>query len=139
MDRILASARRAGRQFGRLLVPTALTVLAIALLLTIIPRDRLVSLFWGEPFADALIGSALGSVLAGNPVTSYVIGGEMLGKGIGIIAVTSFMLAWVTVGIITLPAEAVALGRRFALMRNAGAFLLSLAGGILIGLLGGIL
>jgi len=40
--------------------------------------------------------------------------------------VTALMLAWVNVGVVQLPAEMVALGRRFALVRNGIAFVFSI-------------
>ncbi len=55
---------------------------------------------------------------AGHPLTSYVLGGELLKKGISLVAVTALLVSWVTVGSIQFPAEALMLGRRFALYRN---------------------
>jgi len=46
-------------------------------------------------------------------------------------ATTAFILAWVTVGIVQLPAESMILGKRFAILRN----ILSFISAILIGLL----
>ena len=77
-------------------------------------------------FKDLVSGAFCGSILAGNPVNSYVIGGELITNGVSLFAVTAFIMAWVTVGIIQLPAEIAALGKRFALIRNAISFLLSM-------------
>jgi len=41
------------------------------------------------------------------------------------------MLTWVTVGLVQLPAEIAALGRKFALVRNAVSFVLFIAVAIL--------
>jgi uncharacterized membrane protein YraQ (UPF0718 family) len=41
-------------------------------------------------------------------------------------AVTAFLVAWVTVGIIQLPAESSILGMKFALLRNISAFVLAI-------------
>ncbi|MCK5471629.1 permease [Candidatus Gracilibacteria bacterium] len=80
------------------------------------------NIFW-----DSLLGSALGSVFAGNPITSYILGGEFLKQGIGLIPVTAFLVAWVTVGVLQLPAEIVFFGRRFAFLRNGLSFVFSIA------------
>ena len=77
-------------------------------------------------FLDSFIGSLVGSISAGNPITSYIFGGEMLSQGVGLIAVTAFIVSWVTVGIIQLPAESAILGKRFALLRNLTAFVFSI-------------
>ena len=60
--------------------------------------------------------------MAGNPVTSYVLGGEFLTQGVGLVAVTAFIVAWVTVGLVQLPAEALLLGKKFAVTRNIVSF-----------------
>ena len=91
-----------------------------------IPKETIANLFNGIPLIDSFIGASLGSVLAGNPITSYIIGGELLNQGISLLAVTSFLVAWVTVGIIQLPAEAMLLGKKFAITRNILSFFFSI-------------
>ena len=51
----------------------------------------------------------------------------MLEYGVSLFAVTALIIAWVTAGLVQLPAEIAALGRRFALTRNAVSFALSIA------------
>ena len=77
-------------------------------------------------FFDSFIGSAIGSISAGTPITSYIFGGELLKQGVGLIAVTAFLVAWVTVGFVQLPAESMILGKRFAFIRNLTAFVLAI-------------
>lgn len=50
----------------------------------------------------------------------------MLNHGVSLIAVTSFIVAWVTVGFIQFPAEAMLLGKKFAIVRNVVAFVFSI-------------
>ena len=101
-------------------------VLLIGLASTLIPKSFYNILFSKNVFLDSIIGSGLGSILAGNPVTSYVIGGELLKQGISLVAITSFLVAWVTVGLVQFPAEALLLGRRFAILRNILSFVFSI-------------
>jgi len=98
-------------------------LLLISLVNTLVPKSFFSYLFKGDPVWEPFIGSALGSILAGNPVTSYILAGELLKEGVSLIAVTAFLVAWVTVGIIQLPAESILLGKRFALARNITAFI----------------
>jgi len=100
-------------------------MLLVALANTLIPKAAYGYLFFKNAILDSFIGSAVGSVLAGNPITSYIIGGELLAQGISMTAVTAFLVAWVTVGIVQLPAESILLGKRFAITRNIAAFLFS--------------
>ena len=62
----------------------------------------------------------------GAPAISYVFGGEMLSQGVSLIAVTAFMVSWVSVGIITLPLESHFFGKKFAITRNILSFIFSI-------------
>ncbi|MBD3252202.1 hypothetical protein GF386_00530 [Candidatus Pacearchaeota archaeon] len=102
------------------------TILLISLISVIIPKSFYIMIFSEDLFLDSIIGSLIGSISAGNPVTSYIFGGEMLTQGVSLLAVTAFLISWVTVGLIQLPAESAILGKKFALFRNLTAFILSI-------------
>ena len=101
-------------------------ILLISLANSLIPKSFYTVLFRNIPIIDSFIGAVTGSILAGNPITSYVIGGELLRQGISLIAVTAFLVAWVTVGLVQLPAEAMLLGKKFAITRNLTAFIFAI-------------
>jgi len=101
-------------------------VLLIGLLNTFASKNFFTALFSGKVVLDTFLGAFFGSILAGNPINSYVIGGELLQYGISLFTVTALIITWVTVGFIQLPVEIAALGRRFALLRNGICFLLSI-------------
>lgn len=84
--------------------------------------DMLSSVFGNGMFIDTLVGTFTGAISSGNPAVSYVFGGELLEEGTSLYAVTAFILSWVTLGFIQLPAESVALGLRFTLYRNLLSF-----------------
>ena len=109
---------------GMIPILTGILVL-ISLFNTLVPISAYRYLFRGTIF-DPFIGAFLGSVVAGNPVTSYVISGDLLKQGISLLTVTAFMIAWVTVGVVQLPAEISFLGKKFAVIRNVSAFFLSI-------------
>jgi len=123
---IATSFYKAIKSFGTALPVLIGVILLIGLFKVNISSKLISSIFTGEIFRDTFFGSMVGSVLAGNPVTSYIIGGELLKEGVSLFAVTAFITTWVTVGLIQLPAEASILGKRFALMRNVLSFLLSI-------------
>ncbi len=106
-------------------------VILVSLLKAYIPIHYISKLFTNNFFIDPLIGSALGGILAGNPITSYIIGGELLTQGISFLAVTAFLVSWVTVGVAQFPAESILLGKRFAISRNILAFVSSIVVAIL--------
>ena len=64
-------------------------------------------------------------------MVSYIFAGELLKQGISLIAVTAFIVSWVTVGIVQIPAESAILGKRFTLIRNLTAFIFAIIVAIL--------
>ncbi|MCD6547558.1 MAG: permease [Nanoarchaeota archaeon] len=106
-------------------------ILLVGLANAVVPKSFYSYFFSRNLIIDSFIGSALGSILAGNPITSYVIGGELLKQGISLVAVTAFIVSWVTVGIVQFPAEAILLGKKFAFYRNLSAFFLAIVVAIL--------
>ena len=108
-------------------LPVILGVLLLTgLLAELLPAEVAAEWFGNNDYLDALIGAVAGSISAGHPLSSYVLGGELLTKGVSMVAVTAFLVSWVTVGSIQLPAEGVMLGWRFALLRNLVSFLFSI-------------
>lgn len=100
-------------------------VLLIGLFKTFVTEEMIAVLFQGIVFIDGFIGSIIGSIFTGNAITSYIIGHELLIKNVSLFAVTAFIVSWVTVGVVQLPAEMAALGKRFSVLRNGISFLLS--------------
>ncbi len=118
--------KKTGKALLQALPILASVLMLISLAVANIPKAWYARLFTGTVF-DPVIGAAIGSIAAGNPLTSYIIGGELLRRGVSLLAVIAFLLAWVTVGVIQYPAEAMYLGRRFAVTRNLTAFVLAIA------------
>jgi uncharacterized membrane protein YraQ (UPF0718 family) len=121
-------------------IPVILGVfLLISFLNAAIPEKFYSKLFSGIPVLDALIGAIVGSISAGHPLTSYVIGGEFLDQGVAFVAVIAVLLTWVTVGIIQIPAESLILGKKFAVVRNITAFVSAIVIAVLVVLTLGII
>jgi hypothetical protein len=76
------------------------------------------TVFTDNYFLDPIIGAIIGSISFGIPIISYVTGEELLNNGVSLLAVTAFILAWTTVGIVMLPLESSTLGKKFAISRN---------------------
>jgi uncharacterized membrane protein YraQ (UPF0718 family) len=102
------------------------TVMLVGLVSVLIPKSFYQRVFGKGIILDSLIGSSIGSLAAGNPITSYVLAGELLNRGISLVAITAFLTAWVTVGIVQFPAESAMLGKRFAFLRNFTSFIFSI-------------
>ena len=125
-ESIIASFNKALKSFGVTLPVLLGVVLLLGLFKMYVSSELISSVFTGELLRDTALGSMIGSISAGNPITSYIIGGELLKEGVSLFAVTAFIAAWVTVGVIQLPAEAAILGKRFALTRNALSFIFAI-------------
>jgi len=117
------------RSFGKALRRAALGFVALSPMLiaiiglvglfqVFVTKEMLASFFSGDPVADTVIGTVAGGIAVGQPIVSYILGGELLEEGISLYAVTAFVLAWVTLGIVQLPVEAEVLGFRFTIYRN---------------------
>ncbi len=124
---LVHALRSSANQFANLLPILVSVVLLIGIFNAFVSKELIYSIFSGNTALDSIWGACLGSILAGNPINSYIIGGELLEYGVSLFAITSLIIAWVTVGLVQLPAEIVALGRSFALVRNAVSFILSIA------------
>lgn len=123
---IVFSFYEALRSFGTTFPILLGVIFLLGLFRTFVSNQMISAVFTGALLQDTLIASVVGSISAGNAVTSYIIGGELLKENVSLIAVTSFMVAWVTVGVIQFPAEAAILGKRFAYVRNVLCFILSI-------------
>jgi len=119
------AARRSGKQFISMLPILGGVVLLMGLFNSFFSEKVVTRLFSGNAIMDTFSGAFAGSVFGGNAINSYVLGGELLHKGVSLFAVTALLLTWVTVGLIQLPAEIAALGRGFAILRNIACFVLA--------------
>ena len=122
---IRQALRKTANNFRQILPILLGVLLLMGLANVVIPKSYYRCIFTRSPLLDSLIGAIFGSILAGNPINSYIIGGELLQQGVGLVAVTTFLLSWVTVGIVQLPAESLMLGRKFAVIRNTLSFIMA--------------
>ena len=125
-EHIVFNIRKTLSSFTAMLPIIIAVVLLTGLLLKFISTERISALFGQNDWLDALSGATVGSIAAGHPITSYVLGGELLASGVSLVAVTALLVSWVTVGVVQLPAEALILGKRFAIYRNLLCFVFSI-------------
>jgi len=130
-----ASILKNARSLGGMLPLITGIVMLVSLANTFVPKSFYSSALTGNNFIDPFITALVGSISAGTPVVSYIISGELLKQGVSLIAVTAFLLAWVTVGTIQMPAEGLVLGKRFAILRNLSSYVLAIIIAVIIGTL----
>jgi hypothetical protein len=107
-------------------LPIMLGVLLLVGLVNQLFSNYYTEIFNGNLFLDPLKGALAGSISFGIPITSFIVGGELLNQGVSLIAVTAFILAWSTVGIAMLPLEISTLGKKFSIVRNSICFFFSI-------------
>ena len=117
--------RRALQSLSNMIPMLLGILLLIAMMRVFIPKTFYSKMFTGNMFFDSIIGSIVGSVSIGSPITGYILGAGFLKEGISLVAITGFLVAWVTVGLVQLPLESVMMGKRFAIFRNLTNFLMS--------------
>jgi len=103
--------------------PVIIAVLLLISLLNPLLEKFYPQVFTGNYFVDPLVGAIVGSISFGIPVASYILGGELLKKGVSLLAIAAFLLSWSSVSIVMLPIEIASLGKKFAIVRNCWSFL----------------
>ncbi|HEB83166.1 MAG TPA: hypothetical protein ENJ11_09930 [Gammaproteobacteria bacterium] len=126
MKRLNTATRKTLKSLWQLLPVLAGVLLLAGMVVEIIPLLVRQGILGHGLWQDTILANIIGSVSTGQPIVSYVLAGELQTAGIGLLPVTVFIISWVTVGVISLPAEAVTLGWRFALSRNLIAFIMAL-------------
>lgn len=84
-------------------------------------------------FLAPLIGAGIGGAATGPPAAAYPIAQYLWGVGASKAAVAAFVVAWISVGTVTLPMEIATFGRRFAVSRWAAMLAMSIIIGLTIG------
>lgn len=106
-----------------MIAPMLIAVIGlVGLLQSVLTPEMIHSVFSGNAIYDMFIGTLVGGVSVGQPFVSYILGGELLKEGVSLYAVSAFILAWVTLGVVQLPLEWSLFGARFTLLRNLLAF-----------------
>ncbi|MEA2050426.1 MAG: permease [Campylobacterota bacterium] len=101
------------------ILPMLLGVVGLISILQVYTTPEMLSKLFGyNTISDISIGTFVGSISSGNPAMSYVIAEGLLNEGVSLYAITAFILAWVTLGIVQLPAEASVFGIKFTVYKN---------------------
>lgn len=103
------------------------TIGLVGLMQVYVTPEMIKALFGYNNFSDTLIATFVGGVSVGQGIISYVIAGELQEQGVSTFALAAFVLSWVTLGFVQLPAEATMLGLRFTVLRNVLALLATIA------------
>ena len=113
-------------------LPIIIGMLLLINLINLFANSYYSKIFTNNSILDPLIGALAGSLSFGIPITSYIVGGELLKQGISLITITAFIMTWTTVGVAMLPLETKFLGKKFAIVRNILNFIFAIIISILV-------
>ena len=89
------------------ITPMLIAVMGLVGLMQIYVTPDILSTFFGYgSLVDTLVGTLAGAISMGQAVISYVVAEGLMEQGVSLYALSAFILAWVTLGFVQLPAEA---------------------------------
>ncbi len=101
------------------ITPMLIAVMGLVGLMQVYLTPEILSAFFGHgSLIDTLVGTLAGAVSMGQGMISYVVAEGLMEEGVSNYALSAFILAWVTLGFVQLPAEASIFGLRFTFYRN---------------------
>lgn len=109
-------------------------IIGILLLVSIIQKFIPESFYQNleNNFISAFIADIFGSIFAGNPINSYIIAWGIWNIEQNILIISVFLIAWITVGFIQMPAEIYYFGKKYTILKNITNFVFSLIWGYII-------
>lgn len=135
-ERTRQCLRVAGTSLWRVL-PLLVAIFGLVGLFQVYCPPQLIEQWLGASsgWLSLLLGGLAGAIAIGPPLAAFPLAGSLLSAGAWPPAVAAFIVAWISVGMITLPYEISVFGARFALARNGLTFLAALLIGLGIGVL----
>lgn len=127
----LAALKKTLKQFSAMLPVLLGVIMIMGLVQAFLSRELILRIFSKNPLMDTIIGTFTGSIFAGNPINSYVIGQSLLELGAGWPGVCALMFSWVSIGLVQMPAEVQSMGLRFAMVRYGATFAITITASLL--------
>ena len=78
-------------QSFKMSLPIMIGILLLINLINIVAKGHYSKLFTGNLVLDPLIEALAGSLSFGIPITSYIVGGELLREGVSLLAIAAFL------------------------------------------------
>lgn len=82
--------------------------------------------YLSNDFISTVLASIFGSISVWTTINSYIIANSFWWLNNYILVITAFLISWITVWIIQIPAEIYFFGKKFALIRNIISFIFSI-------------
>jgi len=110
-------------------------LLGIIILIAMLKQARIfdtMTHYINDDFFWVILADIFWSISVGNTINSYIIANSFWSINDYILVITAFLIAWVSVWIIQLPAESYFFGKKFAIIRNLLSFIFAIIGAYLV-------
>ena len=106
------------------IMPMMIAVIALVAIFQTYVTPKVISSFFGySNVSDIFIGAFMGAIANGQGSISFIIAEGLKEQNVSLYALSTFTLAWVSLGFVQLPAEIGVFGLKFTIIRNILAFL----------------
>ena len=82
--------------------------------------------YLNNDFLSVIIADTFGSISAWNSINSYILANSFWNINENILFITTFLISWVTVWFIQIPAEIYFFGKKFTIIRNIISFVFAI-------------
>jgi hypothetical protein len=108
------------------MIPMLLGILLIVAMLKQSWTFDILNKYLSNDFLSTILASFFWSISAWTTINSYIIADSFWKVDDYILVITAFLVSWVTVWVIQMPAEIYFFGKKFALTRNLISFIFSI-------------
>lgn len=114
------------------LIPILLGILLLTSILKELWLFMYLSNYLDGSFISILIADIFGSISAWNTINSYIIADSFWNLNDNLLIITAFLISWITVWFIQIPAEIHFFGKKFAIIRNLLSFIFAIIAAYII-------
>lgn len=108
------------------LIPLLLGILLLISMFNQLGIFNYFNTYLSNDFISVFMANILWSISSGSAINSYIIANSFWDINNNMLIITVFLISWITVWIIQLPAEIYFFGKKFALIRNLITFIFSI-------------
>ena len=108
-------------------------LILISILQVYFPLENILS--FGNKIFSIFLADLLAGLFSGNPINSYILAWEIWFSIETIFLISVFLVSWITVWLVQIPAESYFFWIRYSIIRNILSFLFAILWGFLIMLL----
>jgi uncharacterized membrane protein YraQ (UPF0718 family) len=137
-EKTLEGLVRAVRKLAGMTPQFLVMIIAISLIMTILPKDAILSALGGENLGTGVLLSTIAGAIAFIPgFIVFPLCGTLRNQGVSYTVIAAFTTTLMMVGVVSFPLERKYLGLRLAVIRNCIAFGIALVTAVAIGIVFG--